>query len=371
MRGSGWTRTLRVGVAITIVGAAVLAAPSASGADGGGDRDVRVMTQNLYLGASLDDAVAAGIAGNQTAFVTAVNRIYHTVAVTDFPTRAKTIADEIAAERPDMIGLQEVTTWTVTRNDGGEAPEPINFLDILQKELAQRGLNYTDKAISDNADLPAPLVDAGLRCAPPTTAVPPCVLRLQDRDVILVNQDAPKLDVTGSDNGNFTAQATVSLLGQPLSFDRCWAYIDGSFQGDSFRFVTTHLEVANPAPFDQIQEEQARELVAGPLKTLRPVILVGDLNSAADGSTTDSYFTILKALFADAWWTNFGKHGFTCCQDELLNNPKSKLTSRIDYVLTRRALPTSAQRLLGEIAKSAVPHWASDHAGVVATIRLF
>jgi endonuclease/exonuclease/phosphatase family metal-dependent hydrolase len=42
-------------------------------------------------------------------------------------------------------------------------------------------------------------------------------------------------------------------------------------------------------------QEQADELVAGPLRTPRPVILVGDLNSPADGS----YATILKALFAE------------------------------------------------------------------------
>ena len=369
-------RTLRVGVAAAIAVAFAFAAPAAAGAGGSGDgkRDVTVMTQNLYLGSNLDAALVPGITPEQ--FVAAVASIYGTVVATNFPLRAEKIADEIAAERPDLIGLQEVSNWTAAVTHAVPTPvEPtppsFDFLEILTDALASRGLHYDVVVIAQHVSIPpAPLVAPQFGCR--TTATD-CTVAFQDRDVILRNRDVAGLALDTSKAGNFATQATVQVLGRPLSFDRGWAYVDGTFDGSKFRFVTTHLEVAQPEAFAQVQEQQARELVAGPLKTLRPVILVGDLNSAADGSTTDSYFTILKALFVDAWWTNARRSdpGFTCCQQPLLNNPMSTLDERIDYVLTRLALPASAHLLLGEIQGSLLPHWASDHAGLIATVHLF
>ncbi len=43
--------------------------------------------------------------------VGAVATIYGTMLFTDFPARAAPIADEIATDRPDLIGLQEVSNW--------------------------------------------------------------------------------------------------------------------------------------------------------------------------------------------------------------------------------------------------------------------
>jgi len=367
-------------VAAAIACVVAFAAPAAAGAGGsgagGGKRDVTVMTQNLYLGSSLDAALVPEITPAQ--FVATVAAIYGTVNATKFPLRVDKIADEITAERPDLIGLQEVSNWTaaVTHavpTPGEPTPPSFDFLKILTDALASRGLHYDVVKIANHVSIaPVPLVAPQFGCR--TTATD-CTVALQDRDVILRNHDAAglDLDLETAKAGNFPTQATVQLLGKPLSFDRGWAYVDGTFDGSKFRFVTTHLEVARPEEFGDVQEQQARELVAGPLKTLRPVILVGDVNSAADGSTTDSYFTILRALFVDAWRTNGLKRnpGFTCCRAPLLNNPTSMLDERIDYVLTRLALPTSADLLLGEIPTSPLPHWASDHAGLVATVRLF
>src|SRR4051794_283415 len=68
--------------------------------------DLVVMTQNLYLGSSLAPALTAT---SPAAFVAAVAQIYTTVQYTDFPARAEAIADEIEANKPDLVGLQEVT----------------------------------------------------------------------------------------------------------------------------------------------------------------------------------------------------------------------------------------------------------------------
>lgn len=371
MGGAGWKRSVRGGIAAALAAVVALGASSAAGADGGGGRDLKVMTQNLYLGSSFDPVLTPQPPPPDVPPALAplypVRKIYETVVATNFRVRAAAIADRIAAERPDLIGLQEVADWKV--NGSNDDPRSYDFLAILQQELDNRGVHYRAESTSENVTVgPLPLWAPNQGCGVPIQ----CTVSFHDRDVILVNLDAG-ISVSNRDSQPFKAQQVLAVpnLGD-LSFDRGWALIDGAFQGHHFRFVTTHLEVDT---FPTVQQDQARELVAGPLATLRPVILVGDLNSAADGSTTASYRIVLKALFADAWWTNFGRlKGFTCCQAERLDNPTSQLTSRIDYVLVRLALPTSAH-LVNEnpIAQppDLPPYWASDHAGVIATIHLF
>jgi endonuclease/exonuclease/phosphatase family metal-dependent hydrolase len=351
MRVAGWARTVRSFVVILIAVGLVAAAPTPAGAGHG--RELRVMTQNLYLGSSLNPAIEATTLPE---FLAAVAEIYGTVLATDFPARAEAIADQIERDHPDLIGLQEVTTWTVAPA-GAPIPD-FDFLQILDDELRARGLDYAVASVSRNATVgPVPL----LLCAA-------CLLTMQDRDVILVNRSTSGLTVTNAMNGRFQSQQVLPTAVGPLSFDRGWASIDATFEGSKFRFVNTHLEIET---FADVQEAQARELIAGPLRTLRPVIAVGDFNSAADGSTTRSYKLLIKALFLDAWWTNLGKPGSTCCQAERLDNPVSQLASRIDLILVRVGLPTGAHRVGDRPFQDAPPRWPSDHAGVVATLRLF
>jgi endonuclease/exonuclease/phosphatase family metal-dependent hydrolase len=315
-------------------------------------RQLTVMTQNLYLGSTLTPAITATTPAE---FVAAVAQIYGTAVATDFPGRAEAIADTIAAEKPDLVGLQEVTNWIARRTTSTSPLPSFDFLQILQGELEERGLDYSVAAVSQNADIgPAPLVAPPLGCAPPTTATPPCIVTLQDRDVILVSDDAPELDVRRSASGQYQAQEVLTPpVGTPVSFARGWALIDGTFEGKKFRFVNTHLEVET---FRATQEAQAREFLAGPAKAPGAVIATGDFNSAADPSTTDAptatYAALTKSWFDDAWAVNGGAPGLTCCQNSPLTNSVSDL-------------------VVGDTPISATqPKWASDHAGVVATLRL-
>jgi endonuclease/exonuclease/phosphatase family metal-dependent hydrolase len=327
-------------------------------------RELTVMTQNLYLGASLTPAIAAT---SEAEFVEAVATIYGTVLFTDFPTRSEQIAAEIRASGADIIGLQEVSDWTVL---GGVGDVPsLDFLNILMSDL---GPDYSVAAVSYNAALgPFPLALPGTSCepifVPEAPPIFPCGVQFEDRDVIVV-KDNPALEVTGSAAGNFDEQVVLSILGQPLSFDRGWALIDGTFEGKKFRFVNTHLETEDwPAE----QEAQAAEFLAGPAKAGGAVIAVGDFNSAADGSTTTSYRTLTKSYFDDAWDVNPGNDGLTCCQNGTLTNFPSALESRIDLVLTHAAARTLSAEVVGdEPFQGAPPLWPSDHAGVVAVIRI-
>ena len=143
---------VRLAVA-TLIAVAVAAAGSASAQAAGpasGDDQVTVMTQNLYLGSSLDPALAATTPAE---FVGAVATIYGTMVFTNFPRRAQAIADTIEAERPDLVGLQEVSNWIAQPLVPGAAPPSFDFLTILQAALAQRGLHYRAAVVSQNADI--------------------------------------------------------------------------------------------------------------------------------------------------------------------------------------------------------------------------
>ena len=138
--------------------------------------------------------------------------------------------------------------------------------------------------------------------------------------------------------------------------------------GKSFRFVNTHLETED---FPDAQEAQAAEFLAGPARGGQ-VIATGDFNSAADGSRTTSYAQLTAPpAFTDAWMVNQGDEGLTCCRNSTLTNPVSAFSSRIDLILTRGPIRTLSAEVVGDKPVQAIPpFWPSDHAGVVATVRI-
>jgi endonuclease/exonuclease/phosphatase family metal-dependent hydrolase len=354
---------LRLGLAALVAVALPLAGSGAAQAKD--KRELTVMTQNLYLGSSLDPALSATTGPE---FVGAVAQIYGTMLFTNFPARAEAIADTIAAENPDLVGLQEVSKW-IAQGTGTANPPSLDFLQILQSALTARGLHYDVASVSQNADIgPAPLVAPTFGCGIPNPA-PVCVVTLQDRDVILVNADTAGLSWSNPQSGRYTAQQTFQPpVGPAVSFDRGWASIDGVYQGKRFHYANTHLEVEG-SPL--VQQEQAREFLAGPAKGAGAVIATGDFNSAADGSTTTSYADLTKSWFTDSWSVNPGQTGLTCCQNGTLTNPTSAFTSRIDLVLTHGAVRPLTSTVVGNTPfEASPPFWASDHAGVVATVRL-
>jgi endonuclease/exonuclease/phosphatase family metal-dependent hydrolase len=325
------------------------------------DRPLRVMTRNLYLGADLTPALQARTTEQ---FLTAVAGIYDSSRANAFSVRAAAVAAEIDRERPDLIGLQEVSRWEPSGPENVVRTE--DYLRILQRALRARGLDYQVAAVSVNAVIgPVPLVSP---CG--STTVGACLITFTDRDVILVNRDSRGLRWWNPEHGNFDAQAffTPRVPGgaEPVSFNRGWASIDGRFRGERFHFVNTHLEVAGLA---EVQLAQAEELLEGPAFGRGADLVVGDMNSAADGSTTDTY-RVLTARLRDAWSVRPGDPGYTCCQPPTLTNPTSQLSRRIDLILFRGARPVSASVVGNVPFADTPPLWASDHAGVVADLQL-
>ena len=339
----------------------------------GGSAVLKVMARNLYLGADLTPTFGAR---TDRELVAATTRVFATVQATDFPARAKALAEEIVAADPLVVGVQEASLWrSRTPADFGPAPNAedreYDFLVTLIDELAARGRRYAAVATVTNFDAEAPRLL-------PTSPNGLQDVRLTDRDAILARTDlsARVFSVANPQAGNF---ATNFAIANPVFGDftvlRGWTAVDVTLMGRTIRVVNTHLERYDPG----VQEAQGEELIAGPLHTPLPVVLLGDLNSAAgDGavpgqSDTATYQRMLDAGFVDAWTAKHGAEpGFTCCHAEDLTNARPALTERIDFVLARGDFDVSAARTVGDEPgdRTRSGLWPSDHAGIWAALHL-
>jgi endonuclease/exonuclease/phosphatase family metal-dependent hydrolase len=328
-------------------------------------KDVTVMTQNLYFGADLAPAIAALASGDGASIVGAVSATYAKVIATNFPERAKAIAKEIAAAKPDLIGLQEAALWRTGPADsivGGTSPATdvqYDFIKILVDALAAKGLHYAPVVISNGFDAEAPgVTSAGLQD-----------IRITDRDAILARTDDKTSDLKLSNPiaGRFANNLVIPLASGPFTVQRGYAEVDAKVRGKSFRFISTHLD----SDVEPIRQLQAAELLAGPVHTTLPVVLLGDFNAPADG-TSPTYNSVAASL-TDSWTlTHPGENGFTWGQTELVNNPFSTADQRIDFVFTRGGISATSVDLIGDQVADKTPSglWPSDHAGLVATLDL-
>ncbi len=338
-----------------------------------GARGITVMTRNLYLGADLFPILSAP--PDQVPI--AVAQTFAAVQATNFPQRAGKLADEIAGATPHLVGLQEVELYRRQSPgdaiNGGTTPATtvvFDFLQLLVDSLSVRGLDYRPVASEVTLDAEAPAF-AGIGPAGPMFDD----IRITDRNVILARADVGTAHPQGA---NYRARVPVSIGGVPLSILRGWTSVEATVAGLQFRFVNTHLEVETAPP---VQIAQANELLGILSAEPLPVLLVGDFNSAADGSQTLTYGIVTNSGFVDAWAQRRPRDpGFTCCQAADLLNPVSSLTNRIDLVLWRDRFNEQQGRIVGGVHvdlvgetqadRTASGLWPSDHAGVVATLTV-
>jgi hypothetical protein len=328
------------------------------------------MTRNLFLGADLDPLLTIG-SPEQIPFVAA--QVWAMVQATNFPARAGALAEEIARTRPHLIGLQEAVLY---RNQspgdavlGGTVPATdvvYDFVQILLDSLRARGLSYAAVASVTNSDIELPVFTGN-------SPFPFDDVRFTDREVILARADVTTSTPQGA---VFAARIEAPIGGEggpQLTQLRGWAAVDAIVDGRAFRFVSAHLEGQGFAP---VQLAQAAELSALLAASPLPVVLVGDFNSAADGSQTATYGNLVAAGFRDVW-NRLGAAGYTCCHAEDLSNRHSTLDQRLDIIFIRGFdTPTMTAggqpRIVGDSPGDRVRAglWPSDHAGVVAMLRL-
>ena len=352
---------------------------------------VKVMTWNLYFGASTDllrTAETPDIPG-------IVADILQMVKATDFPARAQIVAKEIARTAPDLIGLQEVALWRVcspgrfmqsarrhlmsknkllrcfgllawllhgTQRNANEVL--YDFLEILLSELTRLGLNYAPVAVRTGADIEAPAA----------TGVD---LRYTDRNVILARTDLPpgQFRVLNGRAGDFSQSFSKGVLaGVGVNIARGWVAVDVQVGTRLFHFFNTHLDPDCP----KVQLSQARNLLRITADGELPLVVVGDFNH--DANLAGSYF--FKELAAgglvDIWPQAGVGNGHTALHDDNLLNAESCLDARIDLIMTRGDVKAVSAELTGAHPAYRTPEglstagrlWPSDHAGVVAALEI-
>ncbi|UGS37518.1 hypothetical protein DSM104329_03934 [Capillimicrobium parvum] len=351
-----WMSRHRRALAVAIAALVALAfAPAAVAAKGASKRNLTVMSRNLYLGADIIKLASAPDLPTEQANAKA---LHDTVLATNFPARAKEIADEIKRTKPDVIGLQEVARYFRGADgvhDGvNNATTPLfDWLQILQGELRARGLNYRVVSRQDELDVEVPSDDG-------------YDIRLVLGNAVLVKAGRKaRVKVISDRNGIFTNQLTVPLPDQQVVLKRGYAGFVGSVGGRRFLFLDPHAE-AYSGDIAGAQLQEMLDTVASNRKL--PTILAGDFNSdpAQAGADAKAYNAAIGAGFV-----NTGKRVSTCCQDERLDNAQSKLTQWIDHVLVRPKMRVLRWQVIGNKVGDKVDGlWPSDHAGLVVKLRL-
>jgi endonuclease/exonuclease/phosphatase family metal-dependent hydrolase len=304
---------------------------------------LRVATYNLYLGADL--ALLFDVA-DLDALAQRVRVVRAQLAATRFDERARAVAAVLARERPDLVGLQEVSRWTLTPT-GGEEQVLVDFLPTLLDELDRAGCGYDVHAVDPNFGGGMPLEDGWVG--------------LLGSNVTLVRRDGP-VEVVDEATATYATRFDVvtGIEGVTFPVERGWGRVDVRLDGRMLRFVNTHTE-AYDGP---VRDAQRDELLAATADTEGPVVVVGDFNARPEAVG-------MPAEWTDAWARGDGD-GFTCGQAADLANPTSTLDERIDYVWVRGADVTAARLVGADGDDRTVPHrlWPSDHAGVVADVEV-
>jgi endonuclease/exonuclease/phosphatase family metal-dependent hydrolase len=358
----------------------------------GDPRTVTVMTRNIYLGGNINRPIRAALDRTGPKGVLALGHANHelrkVVTRTDFTTRSKLLADEIAGTRPDLIGLQEVALWRhgpmqldhVGRPDATQVD--FDFLDMLLAELASRGVRYEIVHVQEESDVEAPAFTGNPFTG---TAGSAADVRLTDRDVILVRSESG-LRIEGSGGGEFSRHVEVKLADTTFQFVRGYAWADVAVGSAHLRFVTTHLESQS----SQVARAQAEELLNGPAGDISvPTVIACDCNSNPASPAARSALPIGSGAayrlitdghgFSDLWLDqpNRDGPGRTAWLSELVNDETADFERRIDLVLARSADPgrivANRVEVTGDELNDRDPVsklWPSDHAGVVVELRI-
>lgn len=345
-----------------------------------------VATYNIYLGADLNPLFGASSFAD---LVARAGQVYAAMEATNFPERAEAIADLLAEEAPDVVGLQEVALWATAPGNVQTPTAPFtvtyDFLDTLLDELAERGVPYEEVATNENFNGTLPISLGG---APPLFPSSTWA-SFTDRDVIVVRSGLPerRLSVDESSVREENFDATLVLpTGVPeapfFPVPRGWSSVDVTVKGSTFTFFNTHLEAFNDPTeeFGFYRNLQAQELAVEVAASTHPPIVVGDINSRppCDGFNTEAYEILIDVGLVEVWPEVYpdapcDPASFTSGQDADLLNAESTLTHRIDTIMFDPTAFTALQAdVIGEEQQDRTTPtglWPSDHAGSTAKLR--
>jgi endonuclease/exonuclease/phosphatase family metal-dependent hydrolase len=315
----------------------------------------KVMTCNMYPGAEL--AVVAA-ARDEAEFQSAILAVIDKVIQSRIPDRAALLANEITANLPDLISLQEATRWQIESTSG---PIVLDQLELLLASLEASGVHYK-KALVHTL----------------TNVVVPDAVTYTDRDVILMRSDLPPghLKILGTETHLFDHLMVFPVLDGEITVLQGWMAVDVKIRGARFKFVNTHLFAPLPdSPETQdLQFAQAFQLVEDLKATSLPIIMAGDFNSDAEPThnyapdATLSYGYIVGSGYEDAWEKLYPDDpGFTWPLMLEVGVPEDPI-ERIDLIFSKGAMAFSIAKTGMEPAPDGL--LASDHAGMVASLSL-
>ncbi|MBM3720805.1 MAG: hypothetical protein FJW47_02765 [Actinobacteria bacterium] len=375
-----------------------------------------VMSRNIYLGA--DVGVALDLIPN---FPAAAQFMWDQVKKTDFTKRANKLAAEAALDKPALIGIQEATTWYCKKNLWSEKVAVFDFLAQFIEATQANGTSYS-LASFDGVDAFNPGY---------SIAVIPYLTKVEDPDLflslfgstsaacgftigdaILVRDDLKKNIVQV---GNTEYDATYSIVPTIMTIYRGYTWVDFKVNGSLVRVISTHLESIwdeNKVPNSALQATQLIEDLKG---AKMPLIVMGDFNADPRDPRSESepnpglqpviseacptsgiascnaYKAMIDAGFTNASPDATNPRYFTWGASALLNGPDSNrievakefgnqygFTDRLDYIFTKNVYATVSSKLIGNIYPDGSSIWdcgdgkcfASDHAGLVATIEI-
>jgi len=341
--------------------------------DGDLGRDkVRVLSQNMYVGASL------GILLGAKTFVelinTAIPTFSNNVLATKADERAAAMAAEIAKQRPDFVALHEA--WILT-TVGFKMDLLTSVLEAL-KALGQPYALVTGGTVTKE-DLD--LTSFGVN------------FRLTNRSAILMRTDVDILFIDNPQSKQFPTAITLPPPLNQIPIHGGYVSVDAVVRGQPLRFVAVHL-IPNAGTIVQHTKELLALATDNNTTTL-PLVFGGDFNTTADDPSNLSFQVyqtlingggVLTTGLTDAWkLLHPNQPGFTCCQDPNLLNKRSNLDlapcppgsaattcpHRIDLILFRGFAGVDNMKVFGDLPSDRTPSglWPSDHAGLVATLR--
>jgi endonuclease/exonuclease/phosphatase family metal-dependent hydrolase len=345
---------------------------------------VDVMSRNLYLGADLSPAIRAG---STEEFIQANGNIIRQVEATNFPVRAKGLAEEILEKEPDLVGLQEVALWReappslgpVLTGTPAATKVKYDFLKLLMARLNKGGRHYRTAIVQPEFDFEAP-ADAN---GQPGDG-PPGILgnaevnaRLTMRDAILARVGAG-VTTSRPESTSFDHLLVVKVSGVDVTVTRGWTAVNATVRGSRpFRFVNTHLEsFDNREIVPSIRAQQAAELLApgGPARGRGPVILLGDLNSDVPTETAPGDGQAYRVLLHAGLRERSTYKPLGCCIAEshfdLKSGTVAEFDHKVDHVMTDA--PRQVRLISSSVTgrKKRRGYWDSDHNGLFSSLRL-
>jgi endonuclease/exonuclease/phosphatase family metal-dependent hydrolase len=323
---------------------------------------ITAINYNMYFG------IAENLIPENTttgALSATANALINAVALTDYTCRIDGAARLIAAEHPDVIGLQEAISIAYARDldDRGEDDVIVDFVESMVDALErENGVRYR-AFIRENTVIQSSLPLFG-------------GIRLIDRTAILVHPKFSTAKLAGDltfhtlePASDFAMTATGEVVRGALHVQVPFTSgaldaVQVPFTPGALDLYSTHLQ----SGADQdVRVAQAQELAAFIRDTSRPdstIILTGDLNDIP-GSPT---YQAIAAELVDTYAVAGVLPGYTAYQTQTLTDPTDRATQRIDYVFVRAEGVDHSRVIVNQVV-GPCNLWPSDHFGVSSQIR--